>query len=261
VIPYFEVRQFQMGQVTVPSFLVLLVTAIAVASIIIVVRGHRQGVAYERTVELCLWAALAGYVGGHLFRFMYVPDEFIRMIHDPRRIMAGGIASFGGFFGGIAGAYGFFLWRKIRAEQRLKFLDLAAFALPFSWVFGRVGCALVHDHPGLRTNSWLGVRFPGGTRYDLGLLEVFFLLALGALFLILDRKERPTGFYFGLYFFLYGIFRIVLDQLHVDPPRYLGVTVDQYAGLAAIIIGALSLSVLVRKGRVTRYTEALGGRA
>lgn len=230
-----------------PVFLLLVVTAIVVACAIIILRGHRQGLAYERTEELCLWAALAGYLGAHLFRFVYVPHDFSKVLQDPRYLFAGGIASFGGFFGGLAGVFGFFYRRNIGFGQRLKFLDLAGFALPFSWVFGRVGCALVHDHPGVRTTSWLGVRFPGGTRYDLGLLEVFFLLALGGLFLLLDRVPRPAGFYFAWFFLLYGIFRLGLDQLHVDPPRYLGWTVDQYAALAAITTGGLALGLMMRK--------------
>ena len=237
-----------------PVFLLLVVTAIVVACAIIILRGHRQGLAYERTEELCLWAALAGYLGAHLFRFVYVPQEFARVLQDPRNLLTGGIASFGGFFGGLAGVFGFFWCRKVDGNQRMKFLDLAGFALPFSWVFGRVGCALVHDHPGLRTTNWLGVQFPGGTRYDLGLLEVFFLLALAALFLVLDRRPRPAGFYFGLYFLLYGIFRLGLDQLHVDPPRYLGWTVDQIAASAAIAAGVLALSAAMGKKKLASYT-------
>jgi len=261
VIPYVEVTMLRLGPVTIPVFLSLLVTAVAVASAIIILRGRRHGMAYEHTEGLCLCAALCGYAGGHLFRYAYDFDRLIQLLQDPRHILSGGIASFGGFFGGIAGAYGFFWLRKVKAEERLKLLDLAGFALPFSWVFGRIGCSLVHDHPGLRTTSWLGVKFPGGTYYDLGLLEVFFLILLGALFLLLDRKERPTGFYFGLFFLLYGIFRLGLDQLHVDPPRYLGVTVDQYAASAAILTGMIALSAMVRRSRLVIYTQTLGRQA
>jgi prolipoprotein diacylglyceryltransferase len=121
VIPYVEVTKLRLGPVSVPVFLLLLVTAIAVASAIIIVRGHRQGMAYERTEELCLWAALCGYAGGHLFRFAYDPDRLIQLLHDPRHILSGGIASFGGFFGGIAGAYGFFWLRKIKPTSGSSF--------------------------------------------------------------------------------------------------------------------------------------------
>lgn len=252
MIPYVEVATLHLGRFSAPIFLVLVVTAVAVASAIIVVRGHRLGLPYERTEELCLWAAVAGAVGAHLFRYAYVPQLFARVLHNPRLIFGAGISSFGGFFGGLAGVYGFFWRRKVGEEDRRRFMDVAAFALPFSWVFGRIGCALVHDHPGLRTSSWLGVQFPGGTRYDLGLLEVFFLIALAALFLILNLRPRPAGFYFGWFFVLYGVFRIGLDQLHVDPPRYFGFSVDEYSGAAALLLGLASIGKLWRSAERDR---------
>ena len=36
---------------------------------------------------------------------------------------------------------------------------------------GRFGCALQHDHLGIPSTYFLAVRFPGGPRFDLGLLR------------------------------------------------------------------------------------------
>ena len=57
-----------------------------------------------------------------------------------------------------------------------------AFGMPFAWIFGRMGCASVHDHIGVRTNFFLGINFPAdpnipnlaGVRHDLGLDEMVF---------------------------------------------------------------------------------------
>jgi hypothetical protein len=43
----------------------------------------------------------------------------------------------------------------------------------------------------------------------------------------------------------------------VDPPRYVGVTVDQYAASAAILTGAIALGVMVKKNRLVVYTQTL----
>jgi phosphatidylglycerol:prolipoprotein diacylglycerol transferase len=102
-----------------------------------------------------------------------------------------------------------------------------------------MGCYLVHDHPGIRTTSFLSVRYPEGTRYDLGLLEALFLIALAAVFLFLDRKPRPRGFFYVAFLLLYGLFRFQLDRLHVDPPRYAGWTVDQVASSLMILTGGV----------------------
>jgi len=237
VIPYLKVDSITLGPIHLPVFLVLVSTALVVSSSILIVRGHRLGLAYERVEEACLWAALAGAAGAFLLRNLYAPPSWASFVGNPLVLFARGVSSFGGFFGGLAGILAFFRWRKTIRRERLVFLDSAAFSLPFGWVFGRIGCALVHDHPGIRTSNWLGVQFPGGARYDLGLLEVFFLLLLAAVFVVLDRKPRPSGFYFGVFFTVYGMFRVALDQLHVDPPKYFTITVDQYAGAAAVILG------------------------
>jgi hypothetical protein len=35
-------------------------------------------------------------------------------------------------------------------------------AFPLAWVFGRAGCATVHDHPGRLSDAWFAVRWPMG---------------------------------------------------------------------------------------------------
>ena len=65
----------------------------------------------------------------------------------------------------------------------------------------------------------------------------------------LSRTAKIPGFFFGLFFLLYGPFRLALDQLHIDPPRYLGITLDQYAGIAALLGGASFLFMIFREQR------------
>ena len=120
--------------------------------------------------------------------------------------------------------------------------------MPFAWAIGRLGCALVHDHPGIRSAGLLAVAYPGGARYDLGVLEVFFHVLLAGCFLLFDRSRRPAGFYFAAFFCAYGPFRFLLDGLHVNPPRYFGWTVDTYASVLATLIGLLAVAA-VRRGQ------------
>ncbi len=82
------------------------------------------------------------------------------------------------------------------------------------------------------------MRFPEGSRYDLGLIEFLFLIGLAAAFRILDRRPRPVGFFFGLYGVVYGGFRIWLDTLHIQPMRF-------YGGAAAVVIGLLGWMAVI----------------
>src|SRR5437764_737218 len=111
--------------------------------------------------------------------------------------------------------------------------DIMAFVFPFAWIFGRLGCALAHDHIGIPSDSFLAVRFPDGPRFDLGLLELLATIAIATIFAGLDRRRRPTGLYLALFFALYGPVRFALDALRTGDERYLGWTPGQFASVAA----------------------------
>ena len=59
----------------------------------------------------------------------------------------------------------------------MPYADSLAYGLATGWMFGRLGCFTAHDHPGIRTSFFLGVKYPEGTgfvtRFDLGLLEAW----------------------------------------------------------------------------------------
>ena len=129
--------------------------------------------------------------------------------------------------------------RRVSWSETFRMLDIMAFAMPFAFASGRLGCFLVHDHHGLPSDSWIAVQFPDGPRFDLGLIACLFLIPVSALFLLLDRKPRRAGFFLGLYGILYGGFRIWLDTLHIQPMRF-------YEGSALVLIGVLSLIAMRR---------------
>jgi phosphatidylglycerol---prolipoprotein diacylglyceryl transferase len=227
--------------------LALVAIALAVGYLIAVRRAQRSGIDREQFSRLGLWVILAALIGAHLAKFVYTGFQLVLIEPAVLFNILNGHASFGSFIGGFIGAVAFLWLHKVPYRDQFRYADAACFALPFSWWIGRVGCYLVHDHPGIRTTSFLGVRYPGGTRYDLGLLEVLFLLALAGVFLLLDRKPRPRGFYYVAFLLTYGTFRFFLDRLHVDPPRYGGWSVDEIAGGIMIVTGILTIFDLFRQ--------------
>jgi phosphatidylglycerol:prolipoprotein diacylglycerol transferase len=237
MFPYIVSANLQVGGLHLAPFPGLLAIAIAVGYLIAVNRAKRSGISPQRFTKMGVFVIAAALLGGHLAKFIYSPGAW-RMVEIQPTVLLdifNGQASFGGFIGGYLAAQAFLWWNPIPFRDRYLYGDATAFAVPFAWWIGRLGCYLVHDHPGIRTTSFLGVRYPGGTRYDLGLLEMLFLIALAALFLLLDRKPRPRGFFYVAFVLLYGLFRLGLDRLHVDPPRYYGWTVDQIASSVMIL--------------------------
>jgi phosphatidylglycerol:prolipoprotein diacylglycerol transferase len=249
MIPYLEAHPFKLGGFLIQPFALLVAAGIMTGHLAAIWRARRLGLDGFAAARLTFWMAVGGVAGAILFKALYHPalGSILRAIPDNPSAafrLVGGISSFGGIFGGLLAAW--ICLRPTPRETAWRYLDVVAFVFPFAWIFGRAGCSLVHDHPGIRSASWAAVRYPGGSRFDLAVIEVFFIVALIALFLVLDRRVRPPGFYLGTLFLLYGIFRFALDHLHVDPPRYLGWSVDQYASGALALAGVLSLRIATR---------------
>ena len=119
-----------------------------------------------------------------------------------------GFSSTGGWIGGILGIIVFYRW--IRPRELLRFADLIAFGLPLGWFFGRLGCSVVHDHIGKKTDFFLGMAFPhgygdaAGVRHELGFYEVLFMIPVMVLFWHLSKRDQPPGTFLGLFFLTYA---------------------------------------------------------
>jgi phosphatidylglycerol:prolipoprotein diacylglycerol transferase len=172
-----------------------------------------------------------------------------------------GLSSFGGFAGALLAGLGYLRWKKLDPWQ---WSDLPCYAFPFGWAVGRLGCALAHDHPGRRSESFLAVRFPpdwppppeapmGGPRFDLGLLELFLTPVLLVVVLRVARSRQPPGVLAGALAVAYALLRFPLDFLRAtdlpeSDPRYLHLTPGQWACIALLALGCWMLASRARRG-------------
>ena len=146
------------------------------------------------------------------------------------------------------------IWCRLRGVsgfETIRMLDRIAFVLPLSWMIGRLGCALIHDHVGQASTGWLTVRFPAGSAYDLGVLEFLFLIPISILFEVLGRRPMPPGFFFGLFGALYGALRAWLETLQAYPPAF---TWGPKAGLAGMATGFAGwIAMIYYKRKASKY--------
>lgn len=229
MLPFVEVRAVALGPLRAPVQPLLAALGILLAHGLFLRRARQWGLDTEKAGWLSLTMVVTGVAGAFLFRWAYLPDA---LAADPWIWVktSQGAASFGGIAGGLLGAAIYLRCQTLDGHAGLTYLDALASVFPIGWILGRVGCSLIHDHPGTRSASFLAVRYPEFPRWDLAVVEVLFLaLVLIPLLAILGRRRRPAGFLLGSLLALYGPFRVWLDTLHVDPPRYLGFTVDQLA--------------------------------
>lgn len=218
--------------------------------------AKREGIAPGAVADLITHVVLSGFVLGYFLNgLFYHPDTMAEVMRDPSLLFTRwlGLSSYGGFIGAILGAW---LWRWRRKAPLFPVLDSVAFGFPFGWLFGRLGCFVVHDHPGKVTDFFLAVDDyrvglpPFEPRHDLGLYEVFWSLGCILVFAVLLRRPRPRGLYLALLPLLYTPIRFFLDYLRAPPAeggdmRYLGFTPGQYASAALLIVGLLVLKRVI----------------
>lgn len=197
-------------------------------------------------IDLTLWLMIAGMVGGRLGHVLfYDPVYYSTHLSEVLEIWRGGLSVYGGIILGIIVA----VWRLRKANVDVwRYADLVAFGLPFGKIFGRLGCFLIHDHPGTATDFILGVKYPDGVvRHDLGLYLCINALILSSLFLWLSRQPRPVGTYLAVFSLWYGVARFFLDFLRVIDVRYFGLTPGQYFSIALFGFGCWMLLWIKRQ--------------
>ncbi len=274
MIPYFEQPTLPLGPVTLHAFGALVGAALIAGSTLVVRRCRETGLDPERGGDMAIYAIVAGFVVAHLYSvFAYYPRDVLR---DPLLLLKvwENISSFGGFVGGVFGIWLFFRARMpgLPAAEKWKYLDAAAFAMPFAWAIGRLACTVAHDHPGTVTTFPLGVSLarPEARAYiasyygaagrlaqlpppaqlarmgfnDLGWYEFLYTaVVMIPAFLVLDRKPRRPGFFALAFLFLYIPARFALDFLRIADARYFGLTPAQYAGIAGLAAAAVAVAL------------------
>jgi phosphatidylglycerol:prolipoprotein diacylglycerol transferase len=243
--------------------------------------------AVEKGLDRSDFRALTVWVLGVGVLFAWAVDGIF--YHPPGRSVASSLLAMQGFSttgGFCGGAFGGLLWRhlwigreggRLRVRVRetpapyLRALDVFVATWPVAWALGRLGCALVHDHPGITVAkgtfaSLFAVAWPTGpddgvhhvlgplhvvtggseARFDLGLIECALLTVMAIAFATTWKKAQRAGSQTILGLLLYGPARFFLDflRMHDGPAgelRHAGLTFAQYWSLAMVACAVLLL--------------------
>ncbi len=246
MIPYFELPSLRLGPFTLQAFGLFAAAGVYLAARLTARQVERQGLDSKPILDFAIWGVGSGVVVGHLVHlFFYHPEE----LKEPARIFMvwEGLSSFGGLLGAVIAAAVFFRRRGMRFHD---YGDAFALGVAPGWGVARIGCFVVHDHPGTLTSFPLAVKgWPfGGTRHDLGLYDAIVLFAITALLYFLSRRETLRGRLLAVLALAYAVCRFLLDFLRgSDVPyadaRYLGLTPAQYACFALVAYAAWRLRV------------------
>jgi phosphatidylglycerol:prolipoprotein diacylglycerol transferase len=278
MIPYIHVPDLNLFGLTLHPFGLLVATGVIIGTALATRRARRRGFDLEKLNSFITWMLVAGFMGGHILdEIFYHPSEIVKRPYSLLFLWEG-LSSFGGFTGALIGII---LWkyfevhvikrlgpitistikRRKTTQPILPFADLILAVFPVAWIFGRSGCSVVHDHPGMRAppDSLLAVAYGRGPsthygpielirgnapQYDLGTLELMFTVILAGLLALTWRKKLPTGTYVWVVSVAYAPVRFAMDFLRVRDvegadPRYFALTPAQWACVALFVFGVV----------------------
>ena len=243
MLPDIKIVEFlHIGPIHIGPFGLLVATGIFVGRALTLYRAKQAGIQQEEMDDAILYTLLSAFFFAHFVEAVfYHPEQISRQGLIYLLKFWKGISSFGGFFGGIFG-FLFYIYKK-KVRSPLLYAECILQGLVLGWVFGRLGCTIIFDHPGEFSNFFLAFQQPEGARHNLGFYE--FLLTLFILFpttLILHHLKVRPGSYSAAVLILYMPVRFFLDFLRVGADqkgdvRYLGLTPGQHGSVILFMLG------------------------
>lgn len=238
MIPLFTWTTIELGPITLQVWGLFVALGIFLGAIFSAKFAEKKGLDKEQIYSAGFWIILSAFLWSRLFHMMFYEFQFF--LENPVEIIKiwhGGMSVMGGFFGAIIG---FLFWGKKEKVEMTRYIDPLIYGLPFGLGCGRIGCFLIHDHPGTITNSPLGIQQADGTSiHDHGLYLSINGFILALFFFVMQKKERQTGFYAQVFLIWYGGVRFFLDFYRIVDTRYYSLTPAQYFSLIMLVSGLL----------------------
>lgn len=165
-------------------------------------------------------------------------------------LRSGGLTWYGGLLGGVVSAWIGCLRYRIRLAA---LLDSAAVALPIGQALGRLGCFLVGDDYGIKSDLPWALAFPRGMPPTLDpvhpaqLYELTWLVLVAA---ILSRRRSRSPRLFAEYLIANGLGRFFIEFVRMNPTMALGLSEPQWIAVGMMIGGARWWSLSLRARRI-----------
>jgi len=250
------------GFFRLPTYGVLLVTALITAMVTIVRRGRQEGFDSNRLLDFCTWLIVVALVGA---KVLLVLTDWRFYSQNPGEIfsrttlLAGGV-----FYGGFGAAVLFALWyTRVHHLPMWKVADVYTPSIALGLCIGRLGCFAAGCDYGKPTNSFLGVVFsdpfahqvagtPLGIRlHPTQLYESLTMLAIFAVLVWRYRHKTYDGQIFVLHLVLYGIARFFLEFLRGDDDRgfVFGHLLSTSQFIALLALGTAAFLTVYLRGR------------
>lgn len=258
---------------TIHAYALSILTGIIVALFITNRRLVARGVEPWLVLDVMLLAIPLGIVGGRAYHVVTHPSDYFAG-QDPMVMLyvwQGGMAIFGAL---ILGAFGAYIGTRLVGLRFVSLLDAVVPGLLIAQAFGRFGNWFNNELFGTPTDLPWGLpidsanpAFPIGLAPGTLFHPVFLYEALwnvlGAFVIVAlaRRAHLQWGRQFGLYLVWYGIGRVAIETIRLDPSEtFFGVRVNVWASVAAVALGILIVIVQGRRHTGAEPSAYLAGR-
>lgn len=242
--------------IQIPMYGVCLVTGIAVAVIMAVLKCKRKGLEWENVFIISFVAIGLGLFGARVVFLLitYSPNELWRIFSTGNwsLIAKSGLVFYGGLIFGIIGA---FFGAKIAGVRLLDYEHVLTPYLPLAHAFGRIGCLFAGCCYGKETDSIFSVVYEtplSDAPTNLPLIPVqLYEAALNLIlfFWLSKRSKNKNSPLLATYLCAYAIIRFLIEFLRFDTVRGIwnGFSTSQWISIVMFAMGIFLLLVKTKR--------------
>lgn len=240
---------FKIGDIQIYWYAILIVSAFAIAIILLKKDEGKYDIKFEDILELILIIMPVSIICARLYYIVFRLDYFVANPSEIFNIRNGGLAIYGGVIGAI-GVIAIFC--KVKKIKILNVLDYIAPYLALGQAIGRWGNFFNGEAHGTETSNFLRMGITENGKYiQVHPTFLYESICTFTIFIILYRlrnKRKYRGQLTYWYFFLYGIARSIIEGLRTDSLMLGNFRISQILSIILTsIFGAILLYKKVKK--------------
>ena len=204
----------------------------------------------EALLSNVLLACMIGGIGGAKIMYIMENVTFREFFNNPLTyiLSRGGLTFYGGFIGAT-----FLIWVISRRNKIsfYKIMDAMSPSLAIGHAIGRMGCFLVGDDYGVKSDLPWAMAFPKGlppTNDRVHPTQLYEIILMGLIFVILWKiriKNKPDGWLFSILLIIAGVERLLIEFIRNTTPSPIpGLSVAQLIAIVLIIAGIIKILTL-----------------
>lgn len=201
----------------------------------------------ENLLSNVFLAIIIGGIAGAKILYVIENVPLSQLISNPLEYLLsrGGLTFYGGFIGAVI------LLIIVANRGKTSFWkigDAISPSLALGYAIGRIGCFLVGDDYGIKSNLPWAISFPKGlppTTERVHPTQLYEVVAMTVVFIIIwkiRKKAAPDGWLFSIYFILAGLERFLIEFIRSTTPSPIPhLSVAQVMAIVLMAAGTIKL--------------------